>query len=119
MQDLIDTANYVRQKGIEFPDVETMKEHGYQYEPYAEGIYHGVGFVKPRKATDKIESMARIGGGCCGEWDLYASPKSGFYMKHERLETRMPASYHLLKIFARDFPLFEAAFYGWIESGMK
>ena len=117
IRDLIETANYVRDKGIELPKSRVMCGYGYDYDSCAEGFYHGVGFIKAGKGIP-IRYVGIINGGACGDWDLYASER-GFSMIHEKTgEVKQPHRFALER-FAEEFPKFESAFYQWIEDGMK
>jgi len=116
---LITIANKCIEAGIDFPSSSDTAKFGYgkgyhSYNFLADGINHHVGFMR-RYTDDKIEYLGIKEGGCCGVWDFYTNGIRSF-LKHEKLASEKKAEYSHMKAFIEEFPLFEAAFYRWIDS---
>lgn len=112
---LIDTANYLLEHKIVLPDKRQMEKYGYAYTAWAEGFYHGVGFMCFNRPQGwPITHVGIINGGACGVWDLYVNGADVF-ARHEKNGSVKDPDRRDLEYFAKHFPDFEAAFYGWCD----
>lgn len=113
--ELIQTANYLLDNDIQLPKKEDLKRFGYDYDSWAEGFYHGVGFLTYSKVVHKpVEYVGIIAGGFCGKWDFYMSGGAIFCKNYETGDKK-PADLTTLERFIDRFPKFESAFYAWVD----
>lgn len=116
-ENIIDTANMILYSGLDLPKRAVLENYGYKYDALAEGFYHGVGFMG-RGLTKPITHVGVYAGGACGHWDFYIDGTRFFLMHDQSFVTKNPSAAQMER-FAEEFPLFESAFYKWIEDGMK
>lgn len=88
---------------------EAAKKYGYDAEFYAEGIRHHVGF------TSSLEYLTINNGGACGPIDFYTNGDD-IFGRHESTYDVVQAQASDMMKFLKEFPVFENAFYRWIES---
>lgn len=124
--DILDVVNACLSNGVKVP---SHNEYGKdRYGPkarngfYADGISHNVGFDWVRYGSDeKILRLSIRNGGYNGPYNFFADGED-FYWKHEdsmreRGICREPKSWKYdMEKFIKEFPLFEAAFYSWVDS---
>ena len=118
---LITIANKCIREYVDFPSSEISSKFGYgkgynSYNFMADGFYHHVGFIRPRKSeTEEIEYLGIIGGGACGIYDFYTNGIE-IFLKHENTGEYKCAQLKHLDRFLNEFDLFEKSFYKWIDS---
>lgn len=117
VQDLIDTANYLLEKGLTLPDKYELRKHGYDYDSWAEGFYHGAGFVSGKRVFGSypVAYVGILNGGACGPWDLFVSGDKLFVKNRNTNAEQVPFRQHAER-FAERFPKFEKAFYDWVDN---
>lgn len=122
--DIILLANECINNGIEFPS--QTNKYGYGHGSinfFADGINHHVGFMDSKKGWykkgdipyRKIKFLGIEQGGACGKYDFYTNGVDTF-SKHEDTGDHSEAKLEHMKWFLREFPVFESAFYKWIDS---
>lgn len=89
---------------------EAAKKYGYDAEFYAEGIRHHVGFHSSLKYLE-IDN-----GGVCGDIDFLTDGELITGQFDDGTLDKVQARAEDMVKFLREFPVFEAAFYKWIES---
>ena len=99
-------AKECKRNNVQIP---AANEYGYDAEFYAEGIYHHVGFEETLRYL-KIDN-----GGFCGPIDFYTNGED-IFGQHEETGNIVQATAEDMRKFLKEFPVFEAAFYKWIES---
>ena len=117
---LIVLANKCVEMGIKFPmSSETNKygygKGGYSYNFFADGIFHHVGFMGIEYKSKEIKYLGIYQGGACGKYDFYTNGKETFSL-HEDTHLRSEAKIEHMEWFLKEFPVFEKAFYKWIDS---
>lgn len=128
IKDLITLVNKCIDLGIDLPTPSETTKLGYGngYDGYsfcAEGFYHHVGFMDCKKGWwyreenkyNKVEYLGIYNGGACGVYDFYTNGTKTFY-KRERTGEIINPDLSDVKKFLKEFDLFEAAFYKWIDS---
>lgn len=122
--ELIELANACRAKGIKLPgetafyaelNKKALEKYGYNYGVWADGIYHGIGFMG-KCSKETIQYVGYYNGGICGPWDFYTDGVVVF-CKHEDEKNCMkePNSAECKK-FLTMFPQFRDAFYKWFDT---
>lgn len=92
---------------------------------FADGIIHNVGFDR-RQCCGESKKILRLSienGGANGPYNFFVDGED-FYWRHEDREVRRreeicrePKSWKYdMEKFIKEFPLFEAAFYSWVDS---
>lgn len=126
VEGLLTVANKLREAGIALPERNTLRQFGYDYDAVAEGFYHAVGFqhntrIPKFDSRGKLAELVTIGfynGGACGPWDFFyrpgAKPDVWLSNEHNRDYKLNPSSTEYNK-FLRQFPVFEEAFYKWLD----
>lgn len=98
---------------------ETAKVYGYLAEFIAEGIYHHTGLIRSCScgsgSKEKYEWIGIDNGGACGRFDFHTNGDQVFAIHEEERFHAEPRICDMEK-FLREFPVFEAAFYNWIDS---
>lgn len=115
---VIETGNALKKNGFLDYDGwkdERLKKFGYDGAIVAEGFYHHVGLM-----TRGGRAILNVGfrcGGACGAYDFWTDGDSVLSI-HERdgYTQKVPIAH--LKQFLREFPLFESAFYAWVDANM-
>ena len=114
--ELLELANACRAKGVKLPwDEKALKEYGYDYGVWADGIYHGVGFMgKCQKET--IKYVGYYNGGYCGPWDFYTDGVVVFCKHHDKKNCMKEPNSAECEEFLTMFPQFRDAFYKWFDT---
>ena len=128
IKDLITIVNKCIDLGINLPSTYETTKLGYGrgcngYNFIADGIYHHVGFMDCEKGYwyrgeskyKKVEYLGIENGGVFDLYDFYTNGTKTF-CKHERTGEIIEAKLEHMKEFLKEFDLFEAAFYKWIDS---
>ena len=133
IRSVLEVGTYCQAKQITIPsryneERWTAQKHGYGTGDYgfiADGIAHHVGFFQ-RGERGKICGLAIVNGGACGPWTfrVNSDDESLFYWVHEDQRNHpgitncppVPRSLRDMEYFIKEFPLFEAAFYSWVDS---
>ena len=106
IREVLELAKECKRNNVQIP---AANEYGYDAEFYAEGIYHHVGFEETLRYL-KIDN-----GGFCGPIDFYTNGED-IFGQHEETGNIVQATAEDMRKFLKEFPVFEAAFYKWIES---
>ena len=121
---LITLANECVNNGIGIPErdhdfgsYDTAKKYGYDAEFIAEGIRHHTGFIRtwPWYKTGNFVWVGIENGGACGCYDFYTNGDEVFSIHEENHSKEKPRIRDMQK-FLKEFPVFEKAFYNWIDS---
>lgn len=131
INDVLDVVNACLGAGLKLPDDDyTAKRYGYRgrHGFYADGVGHNVGFdCKHENGYAVPYGGSEIGrikienGGYNGPYNFYADGFD-FYWKHEDSKResgicRHPESWKYdMEKFVKEFPVFEKAFYSWVDS---
>ena len=115
---LLVLANECKANGIKIPTdayytmrYNSAKEFGYDAEFIAEGIRHHVGFIN----GGKYKWVGIENGGICGKYDFYTDGFEVFSI-HEDTKAKAEPRICDMEKFLKEFPIFENAFYNWIDS---
>lgn len=131
---VLDLADFCLKNGVEIPFCRPWGKQE-RYGPnaragfYADGVTHNVGFDckwgagRPHPIDGEIPRLSIRNGGYNGPYNFYANDM-GFWWEHEDRMTREregicrePKSWKYdMEKFIKEFPLFEAAFYSWVDS---
>ena len=98
-------------------DYDAAKKYGYDADFLADGVRHHTGFICTWSANE-IQHFKYIGiknGGFCGKWDFYTDGREVFSIHEENGSYAEPRICDMEQ-FLKEFPVFEQAFYNWIES---
>ena len=122
--DILAIANECKRSGVKIPErtvydheYASAKKYGYDAEFICEGIRHHVG-LHDRGGNNKYDCIAILNGGANGDINLKVTDEDiwGVYDEGDmRGQRTQPRTEDMLK-FAREFPVFEAAFYKWLDS---
>jgi len=125
---LIIVANECIDKKIKFPSAYEVRDYGYNsegcdYDFFADGIYHHVGFMYCKRGWyktgespyNKIAYVGIVNGGACGNWDFCVN-KDEIISRHQGTGEAALPSLRDMKKFLKEFEIFETAFYKWIDS---
>ena len=122
IQDIIALANECELNDIKIPrDIHyrcAAKKYGYDAEFIAEGINHHTGLYHPwgERQKGKYNYLAIDNGGACGKWDFLTNGDISISVyEDDHSKTDEPRIYDMKK-FINEFPVFETAFYNWIDS---
>lgn len=122
IKEVIYLANVCRNNGVEIPQNKPMsfkynsaEKYGYDAEFIAEGIRHHVGFDR---RNYNIKYLSIINGGACGSLDFYTDGVRIFSRSNRDYENYRDGEPRIqdMQKFLREFPIFEQAFYNWINS---
>lgn len=122
--DILAIANECKRNGIKIPErstydheYATAKKYGYDAEFICEGIRHHVG-LHDRSRGDKYDCLAILNGGICGNINLKVTDEDiwGVYEDGDMRGQRTQARLQDMLQFVREFPVFEEAFYKWLNS---
>lgn len=108
-------ARECRRNNVKIPEsrlsnhYDAAKKYGYDADFFAEGIRHHVGFDK------NLEYLTINNGGACGPIDFYTNGDD-ITGEHESTHAAVQARAEDMRQFLKEFPVFEGAFYKWIES---
>ena len=122
IQSLLICANECVKNGIKIPKSDSTysragEEYGYDHEFIAEGFYHGTGLIK-RNHDNEFNWLGIKNGGANGPWDFITngidikSIGNADYNKGTQDKPRISD----MEKFLKQFPVFEEAFYNWIDS---
>lgn len=117
IKEILTVANKCVELGIQFPSASETRQYGYGEEKWsfeADGFYHHVGFERTKKGK-QITFLKIENGGACGPYDFYVN-ESEMFLLHESTDTDKKPDITNMKKFLKEFDLFEAAFYKWIDS---
>lgn len=101
----------IPQDGYYYRRYNSAKEFGYDAEFIAEGIRHHVGFIN----GGKYEWVGIKNGGACGVYDFYTNGSDVFSI-HQSTRAKAEPRIRDMEKFLEEFPVFEKAFYNWIDS---
>ena len=112
--EVLELARECKRNNVQIPEdrfdkYEAAKAYGYNANFYAEGIRHHVGFAKD------LKYLTINNGGFCGPIDFYTNGND-IWGQHESTGDVVQARGKDMQQFLKEFPVFEAAFYKWIES---
>lgn len=119
--DILYLANKCETNGIKIPcENSTYKrageEYGYKAEFIAEAIHHNVGLAGGNGSYHSPYKCVMIrNGGACGDTDLIVTEEDVFGKCHHG-DANTPPRIEDMKQFLKEFPIFEAAFYKWLDS---
>ena len=93
-------------------------ERGRKYQLYADGFYHNLGFIGV-KVRSKI-SLAILGGGATGKYDLIVTPENLYYQANNvdeanKIYPKIVSVWHL-NAFIKEFPRLESELQQFVES---
>ena len=122
--EVLQVGDYLVSKQVEFPKAYEVAGFGYgtgSYDFMADGFYHALGFSCEREAGRKEytgTALAIYAGGACGPWDFFFDGDEA-WLRHNRTH-----EYNLdhvammtdMERFLSEFPVFESAFYKWVDS---
>ena len=96
---------------------DAAKKYGYDADFLAEGIRHHTGFICKLAERGKrhFKYIGIKNGGYCGKWDFYTDGREVFSIHEENGSYAEPRICDMEQ-FLKEFPVFEQAFYNWIES---
>ena len=122
IQSLLICANECVKNGIKIPKSDSTysragEKYGYDHEFIAEGFYHGTGLVRERDSKT-FRYLGINNGGACGPWDFRTDGDIIINVggeNYNRDQIKEPQNKDMEK-FLKQFPIFEEAFYKWIDS---
>ena len=117
IEDILSLAKVCYKNGVKIPECkdspngyDAAKKYGYDAEFIADGWRHHTGL-------DKGANYFVIkNGGACGDIDFYTNGDVITGIFNDGSKDKTQARTEDMKKFLREFPVFEAAFYNWIES---
>lgn len=127
--DIIAVAQHLHKCNVPFP--KSSKDYGYgdkdQYDTspitfIADGINHYLGLDMRRCTNDRPYAPVRLmikNGGCCGPWNLCVDKEGNVYGEYDGNSSTLTLYERATRDmtqFLRQFPVFESAFYKWVDS---
>lgn len=124
IKDIIALANACNKNGVKIPEYtiwgccDSGKKYGYEHEFIAEGIYHHTGLIRTwgcyTNGTYKYIGIEN--GGACGHYDLWTDGDNVFYIHEDNRNDKKWPGIRDMEKFLKEFPVFEQAFFNWIDS---